>query len=100
MLQPRSSLPARRRGIILLVVLALLTLFAIVGISFVLYADAEAISERLIRETETQRVPDADPELLFSLFLSQLIFDVNDDPVYPVPVGPTSGTLPGDSGVY
>src|SRR2546423_13898168 len=79
MFRPRRLARSHRRGIILLVVLALLTLFAIVGLSFVLYADAAATSARLQREAENPRAADMDPALLFSLFLGQLIYDVNDD---------------------
>lgn len=68
-----------RRGIILLVVVALLTLFAIVGLSFVLYAEAEARAAQTARETEQPVRPDGDPELLFSYFLGQLLYDVPDD---------------------
>jgi hypothetical protein len=68
-----------RRGVILLVVLALLTLFAIVGIGFVLYASANATSARLYRDAQSQSQVDLDPELLLSYFLGQLIFDVPDD---------------------
>ncbi len=78
----RSSPPAapgRRRGVILLVVLALLTLFALIGITFVLYADAEAAAARIAREAESQSAPDVEPELLLAYFLGQLLYDVDDN---------------------
>jgi hypothetical protein len=68
-----------RRGIILLVVLALLTLFAIVGITFVLYSDGEASAARIAREAESQQRADVDPEQALAFFLGQLIYDVNDN---------------------
>ena len=40
----------RRKGIILLVVISLLTLFAVVGLSFVLYSEGSANSARIWRE--------------------------------------------------
>jgi hypothetical protein len=69
-----------RRGVILMVVLALLTLFAIVGLSFVLYAGSAAKSSQIAREAEfqNQNFPDIDPYLLMSYFLGQLIYDVDD----------------------
>src|SRR6266849_1180905 len=68
-----------RRGVILVVVLALLTLFSIVGLSFVLYASSAAISSRSFREAESEARPDVDPELLFSYFAGQLVYDMPDD---------------------
>jgi hypothetical protein len=57
----------------------LLTLFALVGVTFVFYADAAATSARLRREAESLSRPDAEPELLLAHFLGQLIFDVDDE---------------------
>ncbi|HTU21947.1 MAG TPA: hypothetical protein VMG10_28170 [Gemmataceae bacterium] len=71
-----------RRAVILMVVLALLTLFAIVGITFVLYADAEAASARVARQAETQQLADVDPQQALAFFLSQLIYDVSDTSGY------------------
>src|SRR5262245_25751240 len=67
-----------RRGVILLVVLALLTLFALVGISFVLYADAQALSARTFREAESQPRADMDPYQLFAYAMGQIVYDVRD----------------------
>ena len=70
----------KRRGVVLLVVLALLSLFAAVAISFVLYADAEAVATRYAVQAQQSAAPDADPELLLAYFLKQQLFDVKDDP--------------------
>ncbi|MHB8736893.1 MAG: hypothetical protein ACYC6M_16440, partial [Terriglobales bacterium] len=67
-----------RRGVILMVVLALLTLFAVVGIAFVLYAQSEATSARIARDSETAQHADMDPEQALALFLGQFIYDVPD----------------------
>jgi hypothetical protein len=68
-----------RRGVILLVVLALLTLFAVIGICFVLYAQTAARASRLYREAELPGRPDVAPEKLLAYFLGQLIYDLPDD---------------------
>src|SRR5262245_41060607 len=67
-----------RRAVILLIVLSLLTLFAVIGISFVLYADAEAEASRLFREAQSPSAPDVEPELALAFFLDQMIYDSND----------------------
>lgn len=71
-----------RRGIILMVVLALLTLFAIVGITFVLYAQAQATAARIAREGETAQRADMPPEECLALFLGQFLYDVHDTTGY------------------
>jgi hypothetical protein len=70
----------QRRAIILMVVLSLLTLFALVGVTFVLYADAEATAARIAREAQTMQVADTKPEQALAFFLGQLIYDVPDTP--------------------
>ncbi len=72
---PRS----RRSGVILLVVVSMLTLFAIVGLSFVMYAESEAKGAALSRDAQSQFRPDLDAEMLASFALGQLLYDVHDD---------------------
>src|SRR5262249_30820631 len=67
-----------RSGIILLVVISLLVLFSLVGLAFVVYAEAQANTARIWREAETHERPDMDPELLLSYFLGQLIYGSNN----------------------
>lgn len=68
----------RRRGVILLVVLTLLTLFALVGISFVLVASSQETSARIAREGETAFKPQIDPEAAFASVMRQLLYDLPD----------------------
>ncbi len=68
-----------RRGTVLLVVITLLTLFAVVGLSFVYYADSEATSSRYFREAQALTAPDVEPELALAFFLNQLIYGARDD---------------------
>ncbi|HXG12395.1 MAG TPA: hypothetical protein VNK04_21745 [Gemmataceae bacterium] len=68
-----------RRGMILLVVLLMLLLFAILGLSLVFYADAEATAARAYRDAQAKGTADIDPEALLAYFLGQLIYDVPDD---------------------
>ena len=49
---PQSPPARKRRGAILLVVLALLALFAVIGLSFVLYAESEANAARVHRQAQ------------------------------------------------
>jgi hypothetical protein len=76
----------RRRGVILMVVLALLTLFAILGLSFVFYSDAEATSARIFREAQSvgsgndpNAITAAMTAAAWPQILGQIIYDVNDD---------------------
>ena len=69
-----------RHGVILIVVLALLALFAVLGISFVLYADAAAKSAEIARQAETFQSAPSDQRLQETLnfFLSQLIYGTDN----------------------
>ncbi|QVL30770.1 hypothetical protein KIH39_18190 [Telmatocola sphagniphila] len=96
MLLQTKKLSTRRRGIILLVVVTMLALFAVVGITFVLYAESAANSARQARETQfgghtgvapglniTNRGSSDDappiPNEIFNKTLGDLIYDVEDD---------------------
>src|SRR5438132_1473069 len=71
----------RRPGAILVVVLALLALFAVVGLSFLLYAESAATAARIHRESNTREFrepPPPDPAPAAAGFLRQLIFPVGD----------------------
>jgi hypothetical protein len=78
MYRRQHATPAARRGVILLVVVILLTLFAVVGLSFVLYAESEANSSRIARDAEVLSRDDASPDALFAYFMGQLIYDASD----------------------
>jgi hypothetical protein len=70
----------KRRGVILMVVLALLTLFAILGLSFVFYSDAEATSARIFREAQNLSSGDpTDVSTYWAMWLGQFLYDLNDD---------------------
>ena len=78
----KSLLPdTDRRAMILLAVLVLLTLFTILGITFVYLSDSYMATARMAREAESRNRPDIDPELALSYILGQLIYDTNDDNV-------------------
>lgn len=76
----------RRRGVILLVVLALLTTFTLVGLSFALYADGQARRASLFSQSASQTSPGGQKEKARELataawndFLGQFLYDCSDD---------------------
>jgi hypothetical protein len=78
MLLKKLTSDERRRGVILMVVLAMLTLFAIIGVTFVLYSNAAETSARAAKQAEEISTPGMDPELAVSMFISQFLYDVPD----------------------
>jgi hypothetical protein len=68
-----------RRGIILLVVLAMLTLFMVVGLTFVFYAETELESSQLGQQAANASVPDMEAELALSFALRQIIYGAPND---------------------
>lgn len=73
--QSRTGLSAPRRGVLLIVVLALLSLFAIVGITFVFFSGQKAEYARILADAQNQNgeFPD-DGATAFQQFLAGLIY--------------------------
>lgn len=67
-----------RKGVVLLVVITLLALFAAVGLSFVYYAEAQANASRVSAQAQTANFIDVEPEMLLAYALGQLVFDTDD----------------------
>lgn len=69
-----------RRGMILMVVLAMLALFAIVGLGFVLVSENSAMSARIDSNALTGKGEEQpDPQRAFSYYLGAQIYGVPDD---------------------
>jgi hypothetical protein len=73
MLQRSSAFASRRRGIVLLVVLAMMTLFASVAVAFVYFSEGATVEMTLRKEGEQVSRPD--PDLLFAFALNQIVHD-------------------------
>ncbi len=68
-----------RRGAILIVVLALLTIFAVVGITFVFYSGAEADGSRIFKQAQSQgNIDTPDSTDVVNAFLGALLYDAGD----------------------
>jgi hypothetical protein len=68
-----------RRGVILMIVIILLTMFAILGLLFILYADAESTASAIYRDSQSFDAADQQPVVsLFSFAFGQLIYDADD----------------------
>src|ERR1043166_505585 len=74
----KSEQQGGRPAVVLLVVIAMLTLFSVIALSFVFYAESEANASQMTSLSWNKNAPDADPELLLSFFLSQLVYDTNN----------------------
>lgn len=86
---------ARRRGAILLIVLTLVALFAVVGLSFALYAEAEALAARTRREAKATSDDPPPADAMASLFLGQMLYSGETGAAYGTGnsiLKPTRGT--------
>ena len=77
----KTNLAHERRGVILLVVITLLTLFAVVGLAFVTYAESAATASRIFREATDEELDfyGEDFNLVSSFALGSAIYDSADD---------------------
>ena len=74
--------PSRRPGVTLLIVVVMLTLFAVIGLAFMLYAESEATASRIYREGQavnTKNAANIAAQELLNYALGQLIYDCRDD---------------------
>src|SRR5436190_14508616 len=69
----------RRNAAILFVCVVLLTLFLVIGLCFVLFADAQATSSRFYREAHLNLDEYPSPEELLGWGLGSLIYPNHDD---------------------
>jgi hypothetical protein len=76
MLRPLSR-PHARRGAVLIVVLAMLVLFAVLGLSFVLYSEAQQSAAKGNKDAESRETR-PNPQLAAEGYLGGLIYDVGD----------------------
>lgn len=78
--QPLSR--TRREGIILVVVVSMLALFAVIGLGYVIYSESMATASRLSRDAQVvvDDRPAIQPELILNQILGALIYDKPDDP--------------------
>jgi len=80
MIRHSSSGPPRE-GIVLVLVVSLLALFAVVGLSFVIYSESAATQSRTTRDAQVVVDDSAqiEPELILNRILGALIYDHPDD---------------------
>jgi len=73
--------PRRREGIILVVVVSLLALFAAIGLGYVVYSESAATASRLSKEAQVvvDGRAEVEPELILNEALGALIYDKPDD---------------------
>lgn len=89
LLRTSAHRPARRRGVILLIVLTLIALFSVVGLSFALYAEAEAVHSRTRREALAENDAIPSQSQAASAFLGAMLFPSDGGGTY----GTGTGTL-------
>jgi hypothetical protein len=78
MLRALATRTARRRsGAVLIVVLAMLVLFAVLGLSFVLYSEAQLSAARGVKQSRNEET-EPNPQQAAEGWMGPFIYDVND----------------------